>query len=194
MSLFKTTYPNLNDEELMVRSARGDKQAFSELYKRYAGRLNYYFSSMFRFDNLKANDFSHDLFLKIIEHGDSYNKEKKFSTWIYSIAANMCKNEFRRLNHERSYQENETGITPVHLDFAEEHIDFKIASHELKSIMEELSSESRGLILLRYSEELSVKEIAQIIGIPEGTVKSRIFYILKNITTKMAPYDLKIQQ
>lgn len=194
MSLFKTTYPKLNDEELMVQSAHGDKQAFSELYKRYAGRLNYYFSSMFRFDKLKANDFTHDLFLKIIEHGSSYNKTKKFSTWVYTIAANMCKNEFRRLEHEQSYHESNTLSSPAHFDFTEDYIDFKIATHQLKSLMDELSPESRELILLRFSEELTVKEISQITGIPEGTVKSRIFYILKNITTKMAYYNLKIQQ
>jgi len=194
MSLFKTTYPKLTDEELMVRSAHGDKQAFSELYKRYVGRLSYYFSSMFRFDKLKADDFTHDLFLKIIEHGDSYNQTKKFSTWIYTIAANMSKNEFRRMEHERSYHENETMPTPAHLDFTEEYIDFKIATLQLKSLMEELNAESRELILLRFHEELTIREIAEITTLPEGTVKSRIFYILKGITAKMAHYDLKIQQ
>lgn len=194
MSLFKTTYPKLNDEELMVQSAHGDKQAFSELYKRYADRLNCYFSSMFRFDKLKANDFTHDLFLKIIEYGRSYDKTKKFSTWIFTIAANMCKNEFRRLEHERSYHENEISPSTVHHDYTEDYIDFKIATHELKSLLNELSSESRELIFLRFHEELTIREIAEIKMLPEGTVKSRLFYTLKEITTKMACYNIKIQQ
>jgi RNA polymerase sigma-70 factor (ECF subfamily) len=194
MKLFNNTYPKLNDEELMVQSARGSKAAFAELYKRYAGRLDYYFSCMFNFDKLKAADYTHDLFLKIIENGESFDKTKKLSTWIYSIAANMCKNEFRRLEHEKTYIKCETLNFPVHHDFTEEQIDYNFASQELISIMEKLSPEVRELLLLRFREELTIKEIAQISNLPEGTVKSKIFYSLKSITIKMAHYDLKNQQ
>lgn len=194
MKLFNNTYPKLNDEELMVQSARGSKAAFAELYKRYADRLDYYFSCMFNFDKLKAADYTHDLFLKIIENGESFDKTKKLSTWIYSIAANMCKNEFRRLEHEKTYIKCETLNFPVHHDFTEEQIDYNFASQELISIMEKLSPEVRELLLLRFREELTIKEIAQISNLPEGTVKSKIFYSLKSITIKMAHYDLKNQQ
>src|SRR4051794_3865958 len=84
------------DEELMRLVQRGEERALTELYHRYSKKLVRYFHRMLWRDDDKAQDFLHDLFIKIIEKPDQFNPERKFSTWIYSAAFNMCKNEYRR--------------------------------------------------------------------------------------------------
>src|SRR6266568_4196340 len=94
------------DEILIVRMINGDCKAFNTLYARYKDRLLYYFYRMLGNSNEKAQDFLQDIFMKLIDKAETFDSSRKFSTWIFSIAHNMCKNEYRRMVG-RTYSEIE---------------------------------------------------------------------------------------
>ena len=185
------SYKKYSDEELMSLIGNGDKGYLKELYHRYNKRLLYYFYRMLGGDEEKSQDFLQDVFLKIIEKPEQFNQNMKFSTWIFTIASNLCKNEYRRLK-VREYTKNEPD-----LDHHEYHqsIDIlnkinqedfeKAIQYELKNMDPEQSS----TFLLRFQENLSIKEISEILNCAPGTVKSRIFYITKKLNTRLKEFN-----
>jgi hypothetical protein len=97
MGLFRREHiRSSSDEKLMGLLGRGDIAAFDELYDRYGGRLLRYFHRMLGRDEEKAQDFLQDIFLRIVERPELFSLDRRFSTWIFSVAHNMCKNEYRR--------------------------------------------------------------------------------------------------
>jgi RNA polymerase sigma-70 factor (ECF subfamily) len=89
----KKAYNRYSDEQLIPLVVTGDDKAFNELYLRYNQRLLYYFYRMLGNSNDKAQDFLQDIFIKVIDKAHLFDNSRKFSTWIFSIAYNMCKNE-----------------------------------------------------------------------------------------------------
>ena len=95
-SLFSRKYAVYSDEELMAYVLNGQHPAFEELYKRYAKPMLHFFYRQLYQDEDMAQDFLQDLFIKVIEKATLYHPEKKFKVWIYTLASNMCKNEYRK--------------------------------------------------------------------------------------------------
>jgi RNA polymerase sigma-70 factor, ECF subfamily len=171
---------SLTDEQLMeVFMINKDGQgafAFDHLYKRYAKRMvNYFYYSLWN-DNEKAQDFLHDLFLKIIENKDKFDKNQSFQSWIYRVASNMCKNEFRSNEIAKKYQSHILHTTDL-VDGEQ-----KLNSN-LQEYINSLEPEQRSVIILRFKFDLAIKEIATILECPEGTIKSRLFYATKELST-----------
>jgi RNA polymerase sigma-70 factor (ECF subfamily) len=96
MQLFKPKYTSLSDEELMKALSKGDQRAFDELYKRFYAQLLGYFKNMLWGDREKAEDMVHDIFAKIIKNPDYFDTNRSFRTWLFSVASNMCKNEYKK--------------------------------------------------------------------------------------------------
>jgi len=96
MALFRTDHRTLSDERLMELIVRGDERAFGALYDRYQRKLIGYFARMLWNDRERAQDLLQELFTKIARQPGSYDPARPFSTWLYSVANNMCKNEYRR--------------------------------------------------------------------------------------------------
>ena len=122
-----------------------------------------------------ADDFLQELFLRIYEARSSYQTGKQFSTWAFAIAYNFCKNEYRHREIEEEYFSQQSH--PLEKDYCvspefESMHDRRIFNEQLKKVLASLTSEQRAAYTLRYEEELSVREIAQILHCPEGTVKS----------------------
>ena len=139
-------------------------------------------------DNDKAQDFTHDLFLKIIENPESYDTNRSFDTWIFTLAYNMCKNEYKKLKI-RQLHFKEQQITAENTVYLNEDFDKKLYQKYLHQHLQQLDEEHKSIIILRFEEELTVKEIAQIVNCPEGTVKSRIFYSLKDLSVKLSVFN-----
>ncbi|MBC8145291.1 MAG: sigma-70 family RNA polymerase sigma factor [bacterium] len=188
--LFQRSHTSLRqtgDEKLMELLNRGDHAALDELYSRYSTRLLAYFDRMLDRDTALAQDFLHDLFLKIIERPSMFDTSRSFPTWMYSIAHNMCKNEFRRrqVRLHQSFEDDEHAAE--HVDYAKlvDHADF---ARVLDDELSRLAADMRTTFLLRYQDELSVREIALIVDVPEGTVKSRLFNIAQRLSRRLAVY------
>src|ERR1700761_6110957 len=84
-----------SDEELMLYLGSGEVEAFDTLYLRYSKRLMVYFTRMLNFDKALAEDALQDLFLKIAEAPEKFDRSRSFKTWIFSVASNRCKNYYR---------------------------------------------------------------------------------------------------
>jgi RNA polymerase sigma-70 factor, ECF subfamily len=173
-----------SDSELMQLINSGDQSAFRLLYARYKDRMYYYFYRMLGNSSEQANDFLQELFMKIIEKSECYNPDYSFKTWMFSVANNMCKNEFRRLGLKTEYQEYE--LTEKRHDFLNEpSIELEIVVDKIFQTLDQLGEEHRSAFLLRYREGFSVKEIADSLDLPEGTVKSRLFNARKILAEKL---------
>ncbi len=189
MKLVKGKYISAKDEDLMKSIGNGDTKAFNELYVRYSKKMHAFIFNMLNSDNEKSQDLLQDLFMKIIEKNHLFDTNKKFSSWLYSIAANLCKNEFRKSKPNVSI-ENHLNIGND-ISGIDEIIDRKIFKKSLSKEIDKLDENHKMVFILRYNDNLSIKEVAEIMECSEGTVKSRLFYTLKKLSDKLEIFDPK---
>jgi len=174
----------------MVLSGEGKKKAFEEIYRRYSGRIYNYFLKMNRYDEVKAQDLTQDLFLKIIQSQKDFDHNKNFKTWVFSIANNMCKNIYRheevvkKADREMAYTLNATAKMETSMDKSR----FKKALAEALNTLDPVKKSS---FIMRYKHDFSIKEIAELTKASEGTVKSRLFYTLRQLTVSLKEFDLR---
>ena len=192
MFFFRKKYSGLPDESLMQLLQQGDVQAFSEIYLRYSQRMLGYFYRMLAQDEQKAQDFLHDLFLKLLEKPDLYDVKKKFSSWLYSIAYNLCKNEYRRLAIRKRYADEEKYLEQIRQLFADDQVENQLDGDKFqKALLQELercNPDHRLIFLLRFQENFSTREIAEILDCKEGTVRSRLFYLTRKLAVSLNEY------
>lgn len=184
---FSKSYTKKSDEELMGLLQRGEEQALVQLYDRYNKKLLRYFHRMLWRNEARAQDFLHDLFMKMIEQPHLFNVDQKFSTWLYSVAHNMCKNEYRKQKLRSSAEQNDSDPSYIQLiPEAMDGVKFRVALEEALNLFEE---EDKTIFALRYEMELSLKEIAVILNVPEGSVKSKLFYLRKNLSERLVIFS-----
>lgn len=186
-TFFKTDYRDLPDAALMQAIARRQERAFAELYDRYSRPMHRYFFRMLGRDAARADDFTQELFLKIIEKPHLYDPERSFRTWLYALAANMCKNEYRRKKPADSDWPETTNTEALDQGLPE-RLDRDLFETSLRLAIDTLGEAQRQCFVLRYQEELSVAEIAAILQCPEGTVKSRLHYALQKISERLTVF------
>jgi len=189
LKLFGKKYNQLSDEQLVGLLSKRDEASFNELYKRYANKMYAYFYRMLYQDKELAADFTQALFLKLFEKASSYNGKNKFSTWIYAIASNMCKNEYRRNSRPVPIIFLQQQLFDVVQPKGPRNVDEEIFQKHLQQAINELESKHKECYVLRFQHELSIKEISDTIKIPPGTVKSRLHYALKNLANKLLHFD-----
>jgi RNA polymerase sigma-70 factor, ECF subfamily len=186
MPVVTTTYTDWPDNDLVQASAKGRAAAFDELYRRYGQKMFSYFYRMLWKDKELAEDCTQELFLKLVQHGQRFDSGRPFSTWLYSIANNMCKNEYRRKTVRQLQPQpvlSESAMPDMQV------IDRKLFRTEVVKCIDELEEDKKELFILRFEEQLSVPEISRIMDIPEGTVKSRLFYLLKHLSGKLKTFN-----
>lgn len=193
MGLFSRPDKKLSDERLMELVARGDETAFTTLYDRYQARLFAFFRRMLWNDRELAADALQDLFTKIIQRPDAYDGGRPFSTWLYSVANNMCKNIYRskavRTDALPYLKAESPGIHDTDPGRAVDHAHFR---ERLDAELDTLDPDQKATFVMRYDEEMAIKEIAAVFSISEGTVKSRLFYTLKKLAERLTEFDPRI--
>jgi RNA polymerase sigma-70 factor, ECF subfamily len=182
----KSDHTPLTDEELMRRLInKDDQEALSELYKRYSPKLLGYFIKIFKGDVPKAQDFLQDVFVRILEKKHLFDPDRRFYTWVFTIASNMCKMSFREeLTRSLEDVDSDRLILPD-IDFNDQ----KLFKAQLKEAIYALEYNHRSVFILRYNEGFSLKDIAEITEAELGTVKSRLFYATKKMAEKLAEYN-----
>lgn len=184
-------YQEFSDEELMAYLSKGDKNAFDEIYKRYSRLLFSYFKRMLWNDAEKAEDFVHDLFAKIIQKPESFDAERSFKTWFYSVANNMCKNEYKK--HEVRRNSNYSIEDTYHLKDDSRNVMNEVQdqffSTAFKKEINKLDPKHREVFQLRHFDGLSIKEIADALDVNEGTIKSRLFYATKYLAEQLKEFN-----
>lgn len=173
---------SLSDEDLMARVAEDDERAFRELVRRFQSRLGGLIRRVLN-DSESVDDLTQEVFVRIHLHRRNYRRGSKFSTWAFTIAANLAKNEIRRRVRRRNWFSLEA-LTEVYHDSLPQLAD-RTESREHTLEREQLQAEVgraiatlpetfRLALVLRDIEGLSYEEIAEVLGVPGGTVRSRI--------------------
>ena len=188
MPLFRKNYSTKTDEELMSLLTHGGQSAFDELYKRYSKPLLNFFFRMLGNDREKAEDMLHDLFLKVIEKPESFDGTKKFSTWFCTLAGNLIKNEYRSRQTRNEHLQHSINAISEPFELNNEQLDRQLFDQRLQAELDQQDADTRLIFNLRFVEEMSVKQIAEIMECPEGTVKSRLFYLTKQLSKKLSAY------
>lgn len=168
------------DEELLKRVNEGDSVAFNMIVKRYKLRL---LNFVFRFlgDRDQAEELVQETFLRVFRERRNHERISNFSTWIFTIAGNLAKSELRRRKRWRFFsidqQEPEEGAEFEIPDESQRPDDLahdRMIERAVRKAMETLSPKYREAVILRDIQGFAYEEIAEIIGCPVGTVKSRV--------------------
>ena len=170
-----------SDEALMDNLRQGDMQAFDELYKRHRQPLFNFICRLLQ-DAALAEDVFQETYMRVLENADRFKPRAKFSTWLYTVAHNLCMDELRR--QRMSIPAEKMAAPPArdphdHLLAREE----AAAAHQLLAA---LQPHLRAVVVLRVLRDCSQEETAKIVGVPVGTVKSRLHHALKQLR-RMAP-------
>ena len=193
MLFFNHDLKKLSDEALMDKASQGSERALEVIYHRYSQPLLRYFYRMLWQDKPKAEDFLHDLFIRILDNRTAFDSSRKFSTWLYSIAHNMCKNEYRRQAFRK--QANSLIVISDHThESVSNHLDQLAFQQKLDQVLCEEDEDVRAMFTLRFELEMDVSEIARVLQCPEGTVKSRLFYLKKRLASRLQHYKLVLEK
>jgi RNA polymerase sigma-70 factor, ECF subfamily len=188
-----------SDEGLMLRYQKGDVRAFELLLSRHRRPV---FNFVLRYvgEPAHAEDLMQEVFLRVIKGADGYQRQAKFTTWLYTIARNLCVDASRRGKHRKAQsldapinREESEGQTL--LDVVADRgpaIDRKVIGKELHGRMQaaisHLSEDQREVFLMREFLDMPFKDIAEVVGCPENTVKSRMRYALEKLREELDEY------
>ena len=185
------------DATLMLRVKRGDRAAFAELVEKYKQPL---FNFVFRTlrDEAESEDVAQNTFLQVYKSRDRYERTAKFSTWLFTIARNLCLNEIRRRSRhpaesiEESHAEYEDQPRQQYEDKTHIAAPDKLLHSELAQKIEEaladLPENQRTAILLCRQDELSYEEIAEVLDCSLSATKSLIHRGRETLKEKLKPY------
>ena len=188
MALFHLHTKDRTDEELMAQVKGGSSRAFDELYSRYARRLNGFFFTQLGGDAERAADATQDVMLRLYEARSRYRNGDSLATWVFTMAYNHCKNQYRHLEHQQNYLA-QLDAEPVTESQVEIQMDRHRLEEALQQVLTALSPPLRMLFSLRYEEDLTVPQIALIQQLPEGTVKSRLHKTMNIIRKQLKAYE-----
>ena len=176
------------DEQLMAKAATGSDTAFEELYRRYARRLKGFFFLQLGGDEELAADATHDVFLRAYEARDRYQEGRRVDTWLFTIAYNICRNHYRSNAYEAQLLAT-LDAEPITNQQIEVQLDQAALDEALAQVLAELPAPLHQIFSLHYQEELSIPQIAEIVGVPEGTIKSRLHKTMNIIRKKLKKYE-----
>jgi RNA polymerase sigma-70 factor (ECF subfamily) len=172
----------VDDSRLAVRAARGDRRAFEDIVRKYE-RLVFNVAYRIVKNHEDAADITQTVFLKIYRKINQYDPRYRFFSWLYRITVNECINFLKKRRREVDVDDDRV----VSRTSAWDPITQGEKSDFLDTALAVLKLDYRVVIVLKYFLELSYKEISDIVGVPEKTVKSRLFtgrQLLRDILTR----------
>src|SRR5881296_1314295 len=179
----------------MARVAEEDERAFSELVRRYQGRVVNLVSRVLN-DRECSDDLAQEVFVRVYVHRRNYRRGSKLSTWLFTIAANLAKNEIRRRVRRRNWFSLDA-LTEVLSDSLpqladptegrEQRLEREQLQGAIGRAIATVPEKYRLALVLRDIEGLAYEEIAQVLGVPGGTVRSRINRARSMLKRKLEP-------
>lgn len=161
-------------KHLIERVAEGDEEAFAELYRTLEPRVYRFILSKLN-DSFEAADILNEVFMEVWRSADRYQGRSKPTTWIFGIAYHKVMDRYRKNKPEVLTDPTELEATDESPDQAAALAALEEAGH-LRACLDELKPAQRAVMELSFFEDLPYREIAEIVGSPEGTVKTRIFH------------------
>jgi RNA polymerase sigma-70 factor (ECF subfamily) len=177
---------SLSDQELMRIVQAGDFSPASEIYDRYSSRI-YNFAYRFLRNSEAAEDATQEVFVKMLKHASQFHGDAKLSTWLFSIAANWCRDYLRKADNKAKEAEEVLVSIPAPAELApDRNLERRQEEERVRSALLKLTPEQREAILLSRYQGLSYAEIAQISGCSEGAVKTRVFRAMETLKKALA--------
>ncbi|MCR4317791.1 MAG: RNA polymerase sigma factor [Planctomycetes bacterium] len=190
----------MSDQDLaaLQRFLQGDSDAFDAIIERHYRNLRHYIFAMVGSEH-DAEDLVHDVFIKVMRKADTFEPKFKVSTWLYRVARNTVL-DFLKYEGRRKHQSLDAPIGPLSQGeagnvFADLVPSSALESFELASKKElitlitryigELTDQRREALTLHYFQGLRYSEISDIVGVPEGTLKFRVFEAVREIKGKL---------
>jgi RNA polymerase sigma-70 factor (ECF subfamily) len=184
----------LTDEELLVSVRAGDNQSLGVLVARWERPLFCFAYRMLQRQE-DARDICQETFLRVLKKAHRFREGSKFSTWMYQIALNLCRDQLRKrrrwstiLAEDRELDErtdspadNRSELDDPSFMFEQEQ-----KNRALRLALREIPPEQREVLIMKEYEGLKFKEIAEILDAPESTVKSRMYYGLTGLKTALS--------
>lgn len=179
---------SLNNEDLMVNYSQGNPEAFEVLYHRNKAPLYRYFLRQLNQAAL-AEEFAHEVWLRIIKSRQTYEPKAKFTTYLFQIAHNHLVDHYRKASgfSEVNIEENEDEFVDSTHSLEPELIVDRQKSRELiLSLVCNLPAEQKEVFLLKEEANLSIEQIAGVVSENAETVKSRLRYAMKKLKNGLA--------
>lgn len=165
---------DITDEELVRRYLETQRnEYFERLYERYCDKV-YRKCLSFAKNNAQAEDLTHDIFLKLVMKLGSFKEQAKFSTWLYSITYNYCADYARSTSKYRE----------IYVDDGWERMDLsaddglaelaEMEAQQIKKAMEKMPFDEQTMLLMKYQDDISIRDIAEVQGLTESAVKMRL--------------------
>lgn len=192
----------ITDEALMQRYQGGDRSVFPELVRRHKTPVYNFILRQIR-SPAAAEDLTQDTFVRVVQNASDFRHSSRFSTWVYTIARNLCIDHLRKMSLRRhpsldqpTALEGEDGPT-LGERTRDQHpkaaVDRAVIAGELgariQHAVEELPSDQKEVFLLREVGQVPFKDIAEIVGVSENTIKSRMRYALERLQKALAEYE-----
>lgn len=170
-----------SDEILMQKFKNGDEAAFMEIIERYQQKIFNYFLRQLH-DYTLSEDLTQDVFIRVDKYGQSFDCKRLFKPWLYKIALNLLRKEMR-YRVAASHADKEI-IEDLQTYI---YIDYELVN-AVKRAMDQLPPAQREVVILKQYQGLTFTEIAQTIGCPESTVKSRLYQAFAKLRQKLKKY------
>ncbi|GAB3705375.1 RNA polymerase sigma factor [Spirosoma flavus] len=177
----------ISDEELVrLYINTQENRYFERIYERYCDKV-YRKCLSFMKDPIRAEDLTHDIFLKLVVKLSGFREQSKFSTWLYSITYNHCTDQLRSPHLRREIYVDE-GWERMNVSSDEELADIEeMEAQQLEQAIQRLAPDEQTMLLMKYQDDISIREIADINGLTESAVKMR----LKRSRDKLRKYYLE---
>jgi len=164
----------MSDEDVIKEYLATQNSAYFDiLYKRYSGKIFGKCISLLK-EEAKAADATQEVFMKILINLSKFSGKSKFSTWIYSITYNFCIDMIRREKKDPSMLVDDMESTYDKEDDVEDIYLLEMKVKRLKVILEEIPTMDKSILLMKYQDEMSIKEISSITNKSESAVKMKI--------------------
>lgn len=193
----------LSDQDLVRLFKKGRYEAFEELLKRHSSKIYNFIFRFFKNQPL-SEELEQEVFMKVYQKLDSYKDNMKFSTWIFSIARNLCIDEYRKRKirkvisleehlTKRKFKDGDIFLADIPDPQAihpENAYLLKEREYWMQRAVERLPLEQREIVELKERENLTFQEIAQVTGESINTVKSRMRYALLNLSKALQSFGV----
>lgn len=184
----------LSDAELVTRVCERDANAFEILSARYREGIARHVGALLH-DGSATEDVTQEVFLRVWTHAEQWNGQGSFKSWLFRMATNLALNHLRALARRRQQpleppadpldEDDESSVPAWMVDHAlpdpEAILEQGERNRLLQRLVDELPTEKRAVFRLVYDHEMATRQVAQTLGIPEGTVKSRLHYATRRL-------------
>jgi len=161
----------LSDQMLIARvTVFGNRSAFDTLVRRYQSPLRRFLQNLTGGDSMLSDDLSQETFIKAWTQLKSFKNKSSFETWLFRIAYNVFYDYIRSLKESQSLDDVEREVDHLY----HQHADDSSIKSDIHQALSLLGPNERTCIMLFYMEDRQIKEIAEITGMPEGTIKSHL--------------------